>query len=136
MTCNNVLTGTLLLPFFRTSHKETQENALTDDNVHLAEKQAKALFVKFDKIISTPADKSGALPKWIFGEAVGPTVLDAHCTALIARLMDCGRHDLIPGRLQQYANSVMASLGWQSVTHGRSTMWDVSVGHVHLLKDL
>ena len=81
------------------------------------------------------ARETSTLPNWIFGEAIGPTVLDGHCAAFVARLMDCGRHHLIPKRLQQYAHFVMASPGWQSVTHGRSTMWDMSVGHVHLLKD-
>jgi hypothetical protein len=100
----------------------------------LAEAQAKVLFEDITTTIS--AYETSPMPCWIFGEDIGATVLDAHCAAFIARLMDCGRHDLISEKLQRYAHFVMAGRGWQSVIHGRSTMWDVSVGHVHLLKDL
>ncbi|KAL6880982.1 hypothetical protein J3F83DRAFT_20242 [Trichoderma novae-zelandiae] len=71
---------------------------------------------------------------WIFGDR--PTILDAHATALIARLMDVSRQDLLTERVQEYARGVLASEEWNEVTHGRTTLWNVSLGHVADLKPL
>lgn len=112
------------------SHRETQEPALRDGNVEAAEKSTTALFADVLKIY---AAKENAAAPWIFGET--PTVLDAHLVPLIARLLDCGRTDLVPTELQVYALAAMSRPEYQAVTHGRRTLWDVFVGHVHLLKD-
>ncbi|KAL7818758.1 hypothetical protein V8C44DRAFT_318992 [Trichoderma aethiopicum] len=71
---------------------------------------------------------------WIFGDR--PTILDAHAAPLIARLMDVRRQDLLTERVQEYARGVFASDEWNEVTHGRSTLWNVSLGHVADLNPL
>lgn len=64
---------------------------------------------------------------WLFD---GPTVLDAHVVPFILRLIDSGRHYLIPERLQQYAKDIQKLDVWDQVSHGRPTLWNVSLGHV------
>lgn len=71
---------------------------------------------------------------WIFGDR--PTILDAHATALTARLMDVDRDDLLSEAVREYARGVMATPEWNMVTHGRRTVWDVSIGHVADLNPL
>lgn len=118
------------------SHKETQEHALTDESVAKAEEQARALFSEIETLMADFGDSAGSVANWIFGGAVGATVLDAHIVPFIARLLDCGRKDLVPERLQDYAHFAQSGPAWEAVTHGRTTMFSPSIGHVHLLKDL
>ncbi|KAK6197291.1 hypothetical protein LQW54_010753 [Pestalotiopsis sp. IQ-011] len=118
------------LKYKKQFHRETQEPALREENVEAAERSATLLFADVLKIYT--AQENGAA-LWIFGET--PTVLDAHLVPLIARLLDCERTDLVPTELQVYALAAMSRPEYQAVTHGRRTLWDVSVGHVHLLED-
>lgn len=71
---------------------------------------------------------------WIFGDY--PTILDAHAGALVARLMDMERYDLIPGPVKAYGRGIMESPEWNKTTHGRPTVWNVSLGHVSDLTPL
>jgi hypothetical protein len=73
---------------------------------------------------------------WMLGDGASPTLLDAHLVPFIVRLLDCGRSDLVPEKLQIYARTVTSLPSWREVTHGRSTLWDVSIGHVHLLENI
>ncbi|KAF7556753.1 hypothetical protein G7046_g6223 [Stylonectria norvegica] len=61
---------------------------------------------------------------WIFGAR--PTILDAHATALAARLIDVERYDLLPDEAREYARGVMATPEWKEITHGRPTIRDTS----------
>ena len=56
---------------------------------------------------------------WIFGHH--PTILDAHATALIARLIDVERYDMLPDEVQDYARRVIATPEWKEAIKGRST---------------
>lgn len=114
------------------SHRETLEKALENDSVLLAEDRTRRFFVDIVNLFETHGNES----LWIFGASVDATVLDAHIVPFIARLMDCERYDLIPDKLQKYASRVMALPEWRDVTHGRSTLWNVSIGHVHLLDEI
>ncbi|ETS80556.1 hypothetical protein PFICI_08085 [Pestalotiopsis fici W106-1] len=118
------------LEYKKKFHQETQEPALWEENVERAERLAKSVFDRVLRIHSWPQHTSGP---WIFGEAA--TVLDAHLVPLVARLLDCGRTDLVPDELQEYALAAMRGPEYQAVTHGRRTIWDVSLGHVGLMKD-
>lgn len=73
---------------------------------------------------------------WILGDDAGPTVLDAHLVPFIVRLLECGRGTLVPEKLQTYAKRITSFPSWLEVTHGRPTLWSVSIGHVHLLKQI
>ncbi|KAF3021524.1 hypothetical protein E8E14_012286 [Neopestalotiopsis sp. 37M] len=114
-------------------HQETQEPALWEENVEAAERRARSLFDEVMKIRHNASGGDDDARSWIFGDAA--TVLDAHLVPLIARLLDCGRTDLVPDELQKYALEAMRRPEYQAVTHGRRTIWDISLGHVHLLKD-
>lgn len=63
---------------------------------------------------------------WIFGDQ--PTILDAHTTVLAARMMDLGRFDLVSDSARIYATTVMETEQWKKATHGRPTLWNVSLG--------
>lgn len=97
-----------------------------------AEVQTKGLFTSVMALCETRVEGS----TWLFGDDTGPTLLDAHLVPFIIRLLDCGRGDLVPERLQVYAKHIANLPSWYEVSHGRSTLWDVSVGHVHLLKNI
>lgn len=73
---------------------------------------------------------------WIYGDPVGPTVLDAHTGAFIARLIDAEKEELVPRGLLECTKRLVTLPAWTEVTHGRSTSWDISYGHVGLLKDI
>lgn len=99
------------------------ESTLEDDQVALAESQANEVF---GETIDTYHEGD----EWLFGKPVGPTILDAHLVPLITSLPDCGRQDLVPGILVAYAARVRSTGAWREATHGRPTMWDISIGHV------
>ena len=71
---------------------------------------------------------------WIFGDR--PSILDAHATALLVRLLDCKMEHLMSDNVKEYARGVVATPEWARVTHGRPTLWDVSMGHVANLTPL
>lgn len=64
--------------------------------------------------------------RWIFGQQ--PTILDAYASALIIRLLDNKRLELLPRTVQAYGNAVQQSDEWNRVTHGRPTVYDASMG--------
>jgi glutathione S-transferase len=63
---------------------------------------------------------------WIFGHE--PTILDAHAAVLAYRMMDLGRDDLLPDIIRRYATAVRETKEWKKVTHGRPTVWNISLG--------
>jgi hypothetical protein len=68
-------------------------------------------------------EKHGKGTIWIFGD-IGPTVLDAHVVAFVARLTDISLEDLVPPILRAYAATIMGLPEWQEVMKGRPTVWD------------
>jgi len=108
------------------------ELALEDENIVVAEAKAQELFTSVMALSNDQAKGS----TWILGDNPGPTVLDAHLVPFIVRLLDCGRSALVPEKLQTYAKQITTFPSWQEVSHGRSTLWNVSFGHVHLLKNI
>ncbi|KAE8143734.1 hypothetical protein BDV38DRAFT_2190 [Aspergillus pseudotamarii] len=70
---------------------------------------------------------------WIFGNKTGPTVLDAHIVAFIARLIDIHLEDLVPPQLQTYAKAVMELPEWGTVMQGMPTVWNPSLGPIDQL---
>ncbi|KAK1461668.1 hypothetical protein CMEL01_14622, partial [Colletotrichum melonis] len=111
------------LQFKAEFHKKHMESALEADQVVLAESKVLEVFCEI-------SDTYHEGDVWLFGQAVGPTILDAHLVPLITRLEDCGRQDLVPGILAAYAGRVRSTDAWREATHGRPTMWDISMGHV------
>ncbi|KAJ0419921.1 hypothetical protein BJY00DRAFT_149833 [Aspergillus carlsbadensis] len=68
-------------------------------------------------------EKHGNGTIWIFGD-VGPTALDAHVVAFVARLTDISLEDLVPPILRAYSATIMGLPEWQEVMKGRPTVWD------------
>lgn len=64
--------------------------------------------------------------RWIFGNQ--PTILDGYTSALVIRLLDNKRLELLPVSVQEYAQAVQQSDEWKSVTHGRPTVYNASMG--------
>ncbi|KAJ9150706.1 hypothetical protein NKR23_g3388 [Pleurostoma richardsiae] len=120
------------LEFKKEYYKSTLGPALRPESIAKAKKQAEELFEDISALRAKTTEQS----LWIFGDAVGPTVLDAHVAPLIARLIDAGKEDLVPGELLEYGKRLTALPAWAEVTHGRSTIWNISYGHARLLKDI
>ncbi|KAL3471094.1 hypothetical protein BJX99DRAFT_238180 [Aspergillus californicus] len=70
---------------------------------------------------------------WIFGGDIGPTVLDTHVVAFIARLMDITLEDLVPPQLRAYAENIMGLPAWKEAMSGRPTVWDPLIGPVETI---
>lgn len=100
----------------------------------MAESQARGFFSELLAIYQS----HGGLSLWLFGPRAGPTLLDAHTVPVIARLLDekVKRHDLVPGKLREYAKRVMKLPEWDSVMHGRPTVWNAFLGPVRDLDPL
>lgn len=111
-------------------HDMFHNNMFTPTSIADVEAKARDFVQELDTILNE--QNQGQL--WIFGDR--PTILDAHATALIARLMDVSRQDLLTERVQDYARGIFASEEWDEVTHGRTTLWNVSLGHVADLNPL
>ncbi|EHK22447.1 uncharacterized protein TRIVIDRAFT_17565 [Trichoderma virens Gv29-8] len=111
-------------------HDMFHNNMFTPTSIADVEAKARDFVQELDTILNE--QNQGQL--WIFGDR--PTILDAHATALIARLMDVSRRDLLTERVQDYARGIFASEEWDEVTHGRTTLWNVSLGHVADLNPL
>lgn len=112
------------------SYDQTIAFALRPENVAKARAQVTDLFqdlIALRKKHNPPADHDGL---WLFGPSAGPTVLDAHAAALIARLADARHKDLVPEELLAIAQKVTTLPAWKDVTKGRSTIWNVGYGHV------
>ncbi|GFP53192.1 hypothetical protein TASIC1_0002037600 [Trichoderma asperellum] len=88
------------------------------------ENKARIFIQELDKTL----DEESQGHRWIFGKR--PTILDAHATVMIARLMEVKRQDLLTERVQEYTRGVLASEEWNEVTHGRATRWNASMGDV------
>lgn len=112
------------------SHDLFHNSMFTPTSIADVEAKARDFVQELDTILNE--QHRGKL--WIFGDK--PTILDAHVTALIARLMDVSRQDLLTERVQEYARGIFASEEWDEVTHGRTTLWNVSLGHVADLNPL
>ncbi|KAL7947679.1 hypothetical protein V8C42DRAFT_315221 [Trichoderma barbatum] len=111
-------------------HDLLHNNMFTPASISDVEVKARDFVQELDSTLSE--QNQGQL--WIFGDR--PTILDAHATALIARLVDVSRQDLLTERVQEYARGIFASEEWDEVTHGRTTLWNVSLGHVADLNPL
>ncbi|KAL4883542.1 hypothetical protein BJY04DRAFT_206436 [Aspergillus karnatakaensis] len=79
-------------------------------------------------------DKYSKGGTWIFGNAIGPTVLDAHVVPFIARLRDISLEELVPEQLARYADRILASSEWKEVMGQRATVWDPSMGPIDELR--
>lgn len=67
---------------------------------------------------------------WIFGDKIGPTVLDAHVVPFVSRLVDISLADLVPPQLRAYADKIRAlPQGLEAMGH-RPTVWDPSLGPI------
>lgn len=123
------------------SYNDNLAYALRPENIAKAKAQAADLFQQLLQIYrehhSSPAtEQEQDRAIWLFGAATGPTILDAHAVALIARVDDAGQDELVPGDLLAYARKARSLPAWEAVTHGRKTIWNRSYGHVYLLKDI
>ncbi|KAK3348582.1 hypothetical protein B0T25DRAFT_546009 [Lasiosphaeria hispida] len=135
-----LLKSTYISPGYRESlewkkafDKDTKGSTLSDNNVKAAEDETRQFFRSLME--SFPRLGEGESP-WIVAEDTVGSVLDGHTVPFVARLMEYHRHDLIPGRVQKYALRAMASPEWQETTHGRPTLWNATLGHVHLSYEL
>jgi hypothetical protein len=112
--------------------------ALRPENVKKAKAQAADLFnellLLYRQYHSSP-DTEQEQDIWLFGAATGPTILDAHAVALIARVDDAGQPELVPSSLLAYARRIRSLPAWEAVSHGRKTIYNRTYGHAHLLED-
>lgn len=108
------------------SHQEHTENAISLENVHLAETKTHELCRTLLEIYQDEGNNGN----WLLS---APTVLDAHVVAFLGRLLDMQRRDLVPDALREYTERIRGRVEWEEVMHGRSSIWSVAVGHVHLL---
>lgn len=68
---------------------------------------------------------------WIFGDEVGPTVLDGNAAPLLARLLDREeRAGMVPEELKGYMKKITALPEWETILQGHSTMYTSSIGDV------
>ncbi|KAL7938037.1 hypothetical protein V8C35DRAFT_290677 [Trichoderma chlorosporum] len=111
-------------------HDMFHSDIFTPSNIAEVEAKARGFMQELDAILRERSQDQ----LWIFGDK--PTILDAHAAALIARLMDVNRQDLLTDSVQEYARGIFASDEWDEVTHGRTTLWNVSLGHVADLNPL
>lgn len=114
--------------------------ALRPENIAKAKAQAADLFQQLlllyrEHHSSPTTDQEQDKGIWLFGAGTGPTILDAHAVALIARVDDAGQDELVPGDLLAYARKIRSLPAWEAVTHGRKTIWNKGYGHAHLLED-
>lgn len=116
------------------SHNKTKADALSPEQIERAERDARDFFAGVLALYKAQGSDS----VWLFGTDVGPTLLDAHTVPFIARLMDdkVKRQDLVPPELQKYATRVMKRPEWDTVMHGRPTVYDASLGPVRDLDPL
>lgn len=119
------------------SYKQTLACALRPENVAKAKSQTEELLSQL-LVIYEEHNRPGndTVVQWLFGPRIGPTMLDAHTTAFIARLDDSGQENLVPGALLSYARRKFVLPAWKAVCHGRKTLWNVDYGHVHMLVNI
>lgn len=83
-----------------------------------AKAQAKELFEDLVALQKRHKSNSHDKEPWLFGASSGPTVLDAHAAAYIARLLDAGNETLVPQELVSFALRIKELPSWQEVTKG------------------
>ncbi|UNI24373.1 hypothetical protein JDV02_010124 [Purpureocillium takamizusanense] len=105
-------------------HDTYYSRTLEPDSISRAEKQAQVLMSDLASLLEV---HKGDGKTWIFGDR--PTILDAHAVAFTARLLDQKRSELVLDAVKDYAEVVFKTEEWRKVTHGRPTLWDVSMGH-------
>ncbi|KAH6644959.1 hypothetical protein BKA67DRAFT_586560 [Truncatella angustata] len=138
--CDNLLARTGISDEYRRALEYKKEvdrghmlKALYHENIDRAEDQARVFFENIIKECKFESDGR----EWLFGDIVGPTVLDGHVIPFVARLVESGREALVPDTVLDYAQRIVKTHpAWLEVTHGRRTSWDVSYGHVHLLEKI
>jgi hypothetical protein len=107
-------------------------NVLTDEHVAAAETHIRVLLGDIAEQYRQ-FHKDGT---WLFGDQVGPTLLDAYTVTAVSRLRDMERASLVPPELCLYADVITDGPEWKSVTHGRTTVYKKSYGPIHLLDTL
>ncbi|ROV93170.1 hypothetical protein VMCG_08745 [Cytospora schulzeri] len=125
------------LEYKQAYYKQTLAYALRPENVAKAKCQADELFeqllVIYEEHNGPSSDK---IVQWLFGPSIGPTILDAHATAFIARLDDAGQEDMVPPTLLSYTRGKVVLPASNAVCHDRKTLWRPDYGHVHMLVDI
>lgn len=76
--------------------------------------EAHAFFTHIEEVM----DPDGP---WIWGQH-GPTALDAHTIAVLARLEDVRHKSFFTGRVKAYYERAIKTEAWKGVMGGRSTM--------------
>lgn len=104
--------------------------ALRPENVAKAKSQATDLFEDLVALRKLHSTNLGDEALWLFGPSTGPTILDSHAAAFVARLLDAGKEALVPAELVAFAQKITALPAWKDVNKGRSTIWNVGYGHV------
>lgn len=82
--------------------------------------RATALMHEIDALLPEKGIDGQAGP-WLFG-LQQPTALDAHLIVFIARMRDVNRLELIPDKLQRYAEEATRTVEWKQVMFTRRTM--------------
>jgi hypothetical protein len=109
------------------SHRDSFERALDPPSVAATEAKT-AGFLKGVQDVYKAHNGGGT---WLFGDAIGPTVLDGHVGPLLARLLgNEERRDMVPEELRQYLGGIKDLDEWTSVMHDRPTTYNPSMGPV------
>ncbi|KAH0836149.1 hypothetical protein FOPE_04389 [Fonsecaea pedrosoi] len=95
-----------------------QQFASKNQSVATVEAESRAYLSKISQLLS----KRGREQKWLFGDEVGPTALDAHTIVFVARLLDAERAHLIPDDVLGYAGPKLREGEWVGVTGGNPTL--------------
>jgi hypothetical protein len=117
------------------SHDSSHSRTVEPDNIAEVEERAREFTKALGEVLaatvtSENADKGSP---WLFGK---PTIIDAHATAMVARLLDRDMTEMVPENVQAYGRHIVETKEWKKVTHGRRTVWDPSLGDVSVLNPL
>jgi hypothetical protein len=96
------------------SNEKEKIAALADGVPEHNHELSRALLAECETLLSSAGP-------WLFGLDKA-TALDAHLVVFVARLMDVGRGDIVPGPIKEYAETAMKGKEWESVMQGRSTI--------------
>ncbi|KAH8812213.1 hypothetical protein F5884DRAFT_855513 [Xylogone sp. PMI_703] len=99
-------------------HERTLVHALEPEQVA----KTRAQTLKFFSNIIDIRESLGKGSSWIFGDEIGPTLLDAHTIPLIARLYDADNEELMDERIKAYGRPIMNSDVYNEVMQGRPTL--------------
>lgn len=114
------------------SHDTIHGGSLDPENIQRVEARARIFIDGLVNLIQRQHQDGTSHGQYIFGR--DPTVLDAVATALLARLMDMHRNDLLDDTLRSYALGVLGTDEWRKTTQGRPTIYDDSLGKVADMK--